>query len=437
MVPLVPVLGFLMLTVVGLVILLLPFSHRGGGFTPVIDALFAATSAATATGLATQDVPAFWTVYGQVVLLVLTFIGGLGFMVMASVLLLNAGHATSSGLKEEDTGQTTSYGKVARLGIRITLLAMGIQLAGFVALLVSFSFIHPPGEGIWKAFSLTILAFNNAGLIGVPGLEGGGASRPDWGVLAIAGVLIVLGAISCIVILDAGRKRRWVTLSLNTKIVFGMTGLIALAGTGTLLLFEFENPATLGGLSLADKMSVSAFEVIAGRTSGFATISYAHTEQHTSLLMMGLMLVGGASASAAGGIKVNTVTVLIVAVLSAVREKKSPSVFRRGISFTQVKHAMTLCISMIVITITAVMLLTFIERGQEFAFVDMMFEVVSAISTAGLSTGLASDLSTGGKLVLIVAMFIGRVFPLSVALLMIGSIRRPVHAYATERVTIG
>ena len=432
----IPVLAFLLLTLVGFVVLLLPFSHRGGGLTPIMDALFAATSATTTTGLTTQDLSAFWTMPGQITLLVLTFSGGLGFTVVVSLLLLSAGHGMSAILKE-DTDQTPYLGNGPRLGLRIALVVVGIQLAGFVVLLVRFSFVESMSDAIWKAFSMTILAFNNAGFIGLPGGEDGGGLRPDWAALATAGVLIVLGAVSCIVVMDVGRRRRWATLSLNTKFVLGMTGLIALFGTAAVLLFEFENPATIGELSLADKVSVSTFEAIAGRTSGFTTISYAQTEQHTSLLMMALMLVGGASASVAGGIKVNTVTVLIVAVLAAISAKRGASVFRREISFIQVKHAMTLCISMIGMSMLAAMLLTFAERGQGFTFIDVMFEVVSAVSTAGLSTGLSTEMSGWGKLVLTVTMFVGRVFPLSVALFMIGSMSRVRYTYATERVTIG
>ena len=434
--PLVPVLAFLLLTLVGLLFLVLPFSNRDGGFTPVLDALFAAASATTTTGLTTQDVSTFWAMPGQITLLVLTFIGGLGFMVVASLLLLNAGHRISS-LLQEDTGHTPYPGNGNRLAVRIALVVVGIQFVGFLVLLVRFSFIEPMSDAIWKALSMTVLAFNNAGFIGLHGVEDGGALRPDWWALSTAGVLVVLGAVGCLVILDIGRKRRWATLSLNTKIVLGMTGLVALFGTVALLLLEFENPATIGDLRLGDKVSMSAFEAIAGRTSGLTTIDYSQTEEHTSLLMMGLMLVGGASASVAGGIKINTVTLLIVAILTAAVGRSGPSAFKREMSFIQVKHAMTLCISMIGVSTLAVMLLTFVERGHGLEFIDVMFETVSAVSTAGLSAGLSTELSGWGKLVMTAVMFVGRVFPLSVALFMIGSMSRERYTYATERVTIG
>ena len=401
-----------------------------------MDALFAATSATTTTGLTTQDLSTFWAMPGQITLLTLTFIGGLVFLVVASLLLIHAGQRISSIL-QEDTGERPYLGNRTRLGVHIALVVVGIQFVGFLVLLVRFSLTEPTSDAIWKAFTMTVLAFNNGGFIGLHGVEGDGTLSTDWAALTASGVLVVLGAVGTIVLLDIGRNRRWSTLSLNTKIVLGMTGLVAVLGAATMLVLEFENPATIGDLRLGDKVAVSAFEAVAGRVSGLTTIDYAEVEEHTSLFMMGLMFVGGASASVAGGIKVNTLTVLMMAILSAAIGRRGASAFKREISFIQIKHAMTLCISMIGVTILAMMILTFVERGQGLEFIDLMFETVSAASTAGLSTGLSSDLSGGGKLLMTAVMFVGRLLPLSLAIFMIGSMSRPRHTYATERVTIG
>ena len=434
--PLSPVITLVFLSLIGLLVLVLPFSNRGGGFTPILDALFAATSATTTTGLTTQDVTTFWAMPGQVTLLVLTFAGGLAYMVLASLLLVHAGHRITS-LLQEDTGDTPYLGDGTRLGVRVALVVVGVQFLGFLVLLVRFSLIEPASDAIWKAVTTTVFAFNNAGFIGLHGAQGGEALPTDWAALTASGVLVVMGAVGAIVLLDIGRKRRWATLSLNTKIVLGMTGLIALFGAVAMFSLEFENPATIGDLRLGDKVAVSAFEGIAGRTSGFTTINYDHVEEHTSLLMMGLMLVGGASASAAGGIKVNTLTILIVAILTAAIRGRGASAFQREISFIQVKHAMTLCILLVGITVLAILALTLVERGQGLDFIDVMFETVSAFSTAGLSTGMSGDLSGGGKLVMTLVMFVGRVLPLTLALFMIRSMSRTRYTYATERVTIG
>ena len=147
--PLVPVLAFLLLTLVGLLVLVLPFSNRDGGFTPILDALFAAASATTTTGLTTQDVTAFWTMPGQITLLLLVFIGGLGYSVVASLLLLNVGHRISSILNE-DTGHTPYLGNGTRLAVRISLVVVGIQVVGFLVLFVRFSLMEPMSDAIWE-----------------------------------------------------------------------------------------------------------------------------------------------------------------------------------------------------------------------------------------------------------------------------------------------
>ena len=434
--PLAPALGFLLLILAGTAALVLPVSHRGGGFTPFLDALFAAASAATATGLTTQNVPDFWSTPGQLALLALTFIGGLGFMVIAVALLLNAGQRVPAR-SAEGVGAATYFGSVVRLTVQVALVAVGIQAVGFFLLLIRFSFIYSPIESLRQAFSLTISAFNNAGFVPIPGTANEGGLGLDWATMAIVAGLAAFGAISCMVILEVGRERRWGALSLNSKVALGMTGLIILAGAALVLLFEFGNPSTIGGLGLMDKLSVSAFESIGGRTAGFTAVSYAHTEQHTNFLMMALMMVGGASTSVAGGIKVNTAGIVVVAVAAALIGKRNTTIFQREMPFSQVLQAMTLCISMIVIAALSGMLLTFAERGGEFAFIDTMFEAVSAVSGSGLSSGLSSDVSGWGKVVLIVSMFIGRVFPLSIVLFMLGSAKRETYTYATERVTIG
>lgn len=434
--PLAPGLCFLLLILAGTAALVLPVSHRGGGFTPFLDALFAAASAATATGLTTQNVPDFWSTPGQLTLLALTFTGGLGFMVIAVALLLNVGQRMPARSTER-VGAGTYFGSVMRLTVQVALVAVGIQAVGFFLLLIRFSFIYSPIESLWQALSLTISAFNNAGFIPIPGTENEGAFGLDWATMAIVAGLAAFGAISCMVILEVGRERRWGALSLNSKIALGMTGLIILTGAALVLLFESGNPSTIGGLGLMDKLSVSAFESIGGRTTGFTAVSYAHTEQHTNFLMMALMMVGGASTSVAGGIKVNTAGIVVVAVAAALIGKRNTTIFQREMPFSQVLQAMTLCISMIVIAALSGMLLTFAERGGEFAFIDTMFEAVSAVSGSGLSSGLSSDLSGWGKIVLVVSMFIGRVFPLSIVLLMLGSTKRETYTYATERVTIG
>ena len=437
--PLILIYAFGGLITFGTLLLLLPFAHQGGGITPFVDALFTATSAATVTGLITQDTATYWTRTGQVFILALMFVGGLGFMSIATFLLVLIGQRVTLAqrlLMKESLG-VDQLGGLVRLSIRIVLVAAGIQLAGFVALLVRFS-LHPdfpPAEAIWQAAFHAVSGFNNAGFVVLPETASLSAFQTDRALLAIIGVLILLGSASFWVMVDVVSFRKFSLLTLNTKLVLIMT--LGLLSSGALVFFlsEYENPSTLGPLNIGDKAIISIFESISGRTAGFSTVSFGETEQHTNFFFSGLMFIGGASASVAGGIKVNTLAVALVAVLSTIRGSGHASAFGREIPQAQIQRAMTIGAVASVFVFLVAFMLIFSER--EFAFIDLFFESVSAFGTVGLSTGLTEDLSRWGHLILIASMFIGRIGPLSLGLAMTQRGRGDLYRYAQERVTIG
>ena len=435
--PLVLVYAFGALISLGTLLLLMPFAHHGGGFTPFVDALFTATSAATVTGLITQDTATYWTRTGQVFILGLMFIGGLGFMSIATFLLILIGQRvtlTQRLLMRESLG-TNQLGGLARLTIAIVLVATGIQLVGFVALLLRFSFIYSPAEAIWQAAFHAVSGFNNAGFVALPETRSLSAFQSDKTVLGVMGVLVVVGSISYWVMVDMIRSRRFSLLTLNTKLVLILTAVLILSGALVFFFSEYDNQRTLGPLSVADKAMISVFESISGRTAGFATVNFGETEQHTNFFYTSLMFVGGASASVAGGIKVNTLAVVLVAVLSTIRGKGHASAFGREIPQVQVQRAMTIGAVATAFVFLVGLMLTFSE--QEFAFIDLLFESVSAFGTVGLSTGLTPDLSRWGHVILIVTMFIGRIGPLTLGLAMVQRGEGDLYRFAQERVTIG
>ena len=321
--PLILIYVFLALIAAGTVLLLLPFSHRGDGFTPFIDALFTATSAATVTGLVIQDTATYWTRTGQVFVMALIFGGGLGFMTMATFLLILIGQRVILAQRPliRDSLQIDQLGGLARLTVRIVLVSAGIQLAGFVALVVRL-WLHPEfttADAIWQAAFHAVSGFNNAGFVVFPEGQSLSAFQQDIAVLGIIGGLILLGAISYGVMVDIVRFRKFSLYALNTKLVLVLTFILVLAGTLVFFFSEFDNADTLGGLSTANKVMVSVFESASGRTAGFSTLSFGNTEQHTNFFFTSLMFIGGASASVAGGIKVNTLAVVLVAVLSTAK----------------------------------------------------------------------------------------------------------------------
>ena len=435
--PLILIYAFASLISLGTVLLSLPFSHHGDGFTPFMDAFFTATSAVTVTGLVIQDTPTYWTQVGQVFILALMFVGGLGFMTIATFLLVFIGQRATLAqqlLVRESLG-VNQLGGLLRLTVGIVLVAVAIQVVGFVALFIRFSFLYVPTEAAWQAVFHAVSGFNNAGFLVLREPGGLVDFRTDKIVLGVITVLVILGAVSYWVMVDVVRFRKFSLFSLNTKLVLILTGAMLFIGTVGFLAFEYNNESTLKPLSIDDKLMVSVFQSVAGRTAGFYAVDHGETEAQTNFFFTGLMFVGGASASTAGGIKLNTLAVILLAMLATFQGKTHAFAFGREIPESQVRRAMAIGAVAILFVFLVALLLTFSESG--FGFLGLFFESVSAFGTVGLSTGVTPLLSSWGHLILIFAMFVGRIGPLALALAMAGRAERDMYRYAQERVTIG
>ena len=421
----------------GTLLLLLPFTHHGGGFTPFMVAFFTATSAATVTGLVVQDTAAYWTRAGQVLVLALIFVGGLGFMTLATFLLILIGQRVTLAqriLVRESLG-ISQLGGLVRLTVGIVLVASAIQVMGFAALFVRFSFLYSPAEAIWQAAFHSVSGFNNAGFVALK--EPGGLKdfQSDEAILGIIAVLVLLGSLSYWVIADVIRYRKFARFTLNTKLVLIATTAMLIVGIGGFLAAEYQNDKTLGPLPVGEKLVISVFESVSGRTAGFTTVDFNDTEQQTNFFFASLMFIGGASASVAGGIKVNTFAVILVAVLFTIRGRTHASAFGREIPHPQVQRAMVVGAVATAFVFLVTLALSSVEK--EFDFLDLFFEGMSAFGTVGLSTGLTPDLSDWGHLILVVTMFMGRIGPLTIALAMARHPESDMYRYAQERVTIG
>ena len=435
--PLILIYAFAALIAVGTVLLLLPISHDGSGFTPFMDALFTATSAVTVTGLVVQETATYWNRTGQVMILGMMFVGGLGFMTIATFLLILIGQRVtlSQRLLVRESLGVDHMGGLVRLTVGIVLVSVVIQTAGFVALVIRFSFLYPPAEAVWQAVFHAVSGFNNAGFIALTEEEGLAHFGSDGIVLGTIGTLIVLGAISFWVMVDVVRARRFSLFALTTKLVLVLTATLVVVGTVVFLASEYMNPATLGPLSVGQKLSTSVFESISGRTAGFTTVNYNETEQHTNFFLTALMFIGGASGSVAGGIKVNTMAVVMAAVLSTLRGRTNAVAFSREIPHLVVQRAMVIGAVSTAFVFIVAMLLTFSQSG--FDFIDLLFEAVSAFGTVGLSTGLTAELSQWGQAIIVGTMFIGRLGPIAIGLAMAQRAEVDLYRYPSERVTIG
>ena len=439
--PLILMYAFAGLIAIGTLLLLLPFTQHGDGFTPFVDALFTATSATTVTGLVTQDTPTYWTRTGQVFILALMFVGGLGFMTIATFLLILMGQRVTLAqrLLVKDSLQINQLGGLVRLTVNIVLFAAGIQLAGFALLFARFSFLpdFSTAEAIWQAAFQSVSAFNSAGFVTLHDTESLSAFREDKLVPGIMGALILLGAVGYWVVVDVARHRRFSLFTLNTKLVLVLTLVLTLSGALVFFFSEFDNKDSFGQSTVADKAVISVFESISGRTAGFSTVDYGETEQHTNFFFTSLMLIGGASASVAGGVKINTLAVVLVAVMSTIKGRRHATAFGRELSQAQVHRAMSIMAVALALVFLVALLLTFAESERNFDFIDLLFESVSAFGTNGLSTGLTSDLSRWGHIVLVASMFMGRIGPLTLGLVMAQRGESDLYRFAEERVTIG
>ena len=431
---------FLGMITIGTILLMMPFSHHGTGLAPFVDSLFTATSATTVTGLITQDTATYWTRTGQIVILSLVFTGGLGFMTLATFLMVLIGQrvSLSQRILVKDSLGTDKMGGLVRLTVGIVLVTTGIQIIGFIALLTKFSLMYSLPEAIWQSVFHAVSGFNSAGFTVLPEGTSLASVQKDKTILAIMASLIVVGSISYWVMVDVVKHRRFSLLTLNTKLVLILTSVLIALGTMVFFFSEYNND-TLIDLDLSDKIIVSVFESISGRTAGFSTVSHADTEQHTNFFFAAMMFVGGASASVAGGIKVNTVAVVLVAVLSTIRGSRNASAFGREIPQVQVQRAISMVAIAAMFVFLVALILTFSQNasGNQFAFIDLLFESVSAAGTVGLSTGLTSDLSKWGHIILIVTMYLGRIGPLMLGLYMAESNERDLYRYAQERAVIG
>ncbi len=434
--PLIIIYAFAALIAIGTALLSLPFTHVGGGFTPFMVALFTSTSAVTVTGLVVRDTAAYWTPAGQAILLVLMFVGGLGFMTLATFLLILIGQRVTLAqrlLIREGLG-VRQLGGLVELTMRIVAVAVAIQIVGFVALAIRFWFLYPPGDALWQAVFLAVSGFNNAGFIIFQEEGGTAAFRTDGAVMGVIIVLTILGALSYGVIMDVASSRRFSLLGLNTKLVLVMTPLLLALGMGLFLLFEYQNQGTLGSMSVGEKMIAALFEST-NATAGFSVVDYSETEQHTNFIMTSFMFVGGASASVAGGIKINTAAVVLVAVISMIRGRAHASAFGREIPEEQVRRA--LVVGAISTAMVFVFGLLLVFTNGAFDFLSLLFEAVSAFGTVGLSTGITEKLSSWGHFILVLAMFVGRIGPFAIGLALIQRAEGDRLRFAQERVTIG
>ncbi|MEG0768579.1 MAG: potassium transporter TrkG [Ruthenibacterium sp.] len=411
--------SFLFVILCGALLLMLPISSRDGQSCGLLGALFTATSATCVTGLIVFDTFLQFTTFGQVVIILLIQIGGLGLVTLTTFFNIMVGRRlgfkslqlASESISLSDSSQT---GRLIHVVMRVAFLC---EATG--ALLLSFVFVPQYGaEGIFISVFISISAFCNAGF-DVFGRLGAFSSLTTFAstpyVLAIVAALIVCGGLGFLVWQDLILFRKTHHLRVHTKLVLWMTGAMIVGGCIGFALLEWNNPATIGSMNVFDKISNSMFQSITSRTAGFNSVDLGATHNITKLFMVVLMFIGAAPGGTGGGIKVTTIAVLLVAVVSVIRGRQDAQVFGRKIGQKVVYKSLAIFMLSAMAVMVSSMII-FFNTGSEFNEMSSIFEAVSAFATVGLTVGVTAYMNPIAQIATMLTMLIGRVGPVSMAI---------------------
>lgn len=432
------VLGFAVFILIGAVLLSLPISHEVNQHISFLDALFTATSAFSVTGLAVVDTATHYSLFGEIVILSLIQVGGIGFVTAATFFFILLGKRLS--MKERlilsESINHSSIQGVIKLLLVVIYTTLTIEAIG--CLLLAFRFVPEWGfsTGIYYSVFHAISAFNGAGfdLFGVIEPLGSLSKyRHDVWVQLVIGALMILGALGFIVIFELMKWRDTKRLSLHSKLVLTMTSSLLLLGTVVIALIEWSNPATLKGLPWYEKW-INAFFHSSARTGGFSTLDLSEMYPSALFFIIILMFIGASPGSTGGGIKVTTAIVILLAVWAMIRGRKEVVTFRRTIPSDNVYKALTITVVSLLFIILITMLLTITERAD---ILTVMFEVTSAFGTVGSSMGVTPYLTPAGKVLIILSMFVGRLGPLTLGYAIAHKIHRTTIKYPEEKPIIG
>ncbi|WP_255396286.1 TrkH family potassium uptake protein [Kocuria sp. CNJ-770] len=424
--------------VAGTVLLLLPVARVGPGGASFMEAFFTATSAICVTGLIVVDTPTYWTPFGQAVVLALIQIGGFGVMSFATVLgiLLARRLGLTARIMSSTETKSPGYGDMRRVLLRVLVTTLVIEtlVAAALALRFAAGYGYGAGQAVWHGVFHAASAFNNAGFALYTLSIMDFATDPWINLPLIAAV--ILGGLGFPVLYELRREwrrpRRW---SMNTRIVLFATVVLLAAGTVFLCAVEWANPATLGPMRADEKLLAGFFQSTIARTAGFNSIDISAMHPVSWLGLDLLMLVGGGPAGTAGGLKVTTFVVLGFIAYTEVTGGAAVNVLGRRLSRSVQRQATTVVVLALGAVATATMVLMLLH--EDIGLDRLLFEVISAFATVGLSTGITAALSPAAQGVLIALMFLGRLGPITVATAMAARPRRALYELPKERPLIG
>ena len=430
--------SFVLLIALGTLLLTLPAASRSGRLS-VVDAMFTATSATCVTGLVVRDTWTQFTMFGQVVILLLIQVGGLGLVTLTSFFALAA--KRRMGFRDlrllGESVSASGYSQATEVLKIVIRLAFLFEAIGIV--LLAFAFVPQFGlEGIWISIFTAISAFCNAGF-DLFGRFGQYSSLVpfvhNYYVQAVVMFLIMAGGLGFMVWVELGEWRKKRRLSLHAKVVLAFSAILWVGGAVLIALMEWSNPKTMGGFSADGKIMAALFQSVTLRTAGFASFNQDALTEASKLLSNILMFVGGSSGSTAGGVKTVTMGLVVLSAVSTMRGRRQVTVFRRSISQQDISNAVSVALLVLGLSLFGAAVLTVCDRCS---FLNAIYETTSALCTVGLTTGITGTLCAASKLILIVFMFFGRVGIMTIGVgFMMGDRARERVQYAETKVMIG
>lgn len=413
--------SFLAVIIIGSILLSTPLCSKSGTFTSPVNAVFTATSATCVTGLIVADTYTHWNLFGQMIILAMIQIGGIGLVTLTAFFNRVIGRkmgvrnlvVAKESMIAEDLSET---GQLMQMIMRFTF---GCEAIGAAVLCIAFIPKLGFAQGLWVSVFLAVSAFCNAGF-DVLGFNGQFSSLTTYSsdplVLITIMVLIIFGGLGFIVWFNVYSFRKKRKLMLHTKLVLIMTAVMLVIGLAAFLIFEWNNPGTLGHFTSGDKFLNAMFQSVSLRTAGFNTVDFRGANDITKLISMFLMFIGAAPGSTAGGLKVTTFAVLVMTVVCVIRGDDDTYIAGRRVAKATVYKALAVLFTMLLLVFVASGVIYYTSKFHDLKLIDSAFEAVSAIGTVGISSGATAVGNFYSRAALIVMMFVGRVGPVSLAL---------------------
>lgn len=430
--------AFVAAIAVGTGLLLLPWSTAAGRETDLMTAMFMATSAVCVTGFSTVDVGTHFSGFGQVVLLVLAQVGGLGFMTLASLIAMVVSHRLGLRMALVATTErgTLALGDVRRVLKGVAVVTVGVEVAVAAALFARFrmGYGYPLDDALWHSVFHSVAAFNNAGFSLYP--DSLNRFATDAVVTSSVMLAVVIGGLGFPVLVDLyqRRGRGWRRLSLHSRLTIATSSVLLVVGWVMVTAAEWANPETLGRHGPIGRLWMGLFGSVSARTAGFHTMNPGAMTDEGLISTMFLMFVGAGSAGTSGGIKVATFALLVLVVLAEVRGSRDVSVFGRRIGEAVQRQAVTVLLLAVAVVLVTVFGLLW---ATDFALDQVAFEAVSGFGTTGLSTGITPALPTSGRLLMMVVMLVGRLGPVTLGTALVIRFRTARIRYPEEAPLIG